>query len=223
MIDILLNSPIFRGVDQETIGELLQTGNYKIHTYEKNELVVSRGTLCNHFFIVISGSVRADIVDDSGKVIKIDAISAGDYLAPAFLFAERNRFPVDVTATEHTEIMAIGKESFVRILQMNAIVLTNFLRIISNRSQFLSQKLMFHMFKTIKSKLAAFILEHSDNGNRKEITLKETQQELAEFFGVSRPALARGLAELTEEGIIESRNKTIRIINAARLRNYNIE
>lgn len=223
MIDILLKSPIFRGIDQTSIQELLQASNYKIHTYEKNELVVSRGTLCNHFYIVISGSVRADIVDDSGKVIKIDAIGAGDYLAPAFLFADRNRFPVDVTATEHTDILAIGKESFVRILQLNATVLTNFLRIISNRSQFLSQKLMFHMFKTIKSKLAAFILEHSDNGTRKEIILKETQQELADFFGVSRPALARGLAELAEEGVIESRNKTIQIINATRLRNYNAE
>lgn len=223
MIEILLKSPIFRGVDQETIRELLQTTNYKIETYDKNDLVVSRGTLCNHFYIVIAGSVRADIVDDSGKVIKIDTINTGDYLAPAFLFAERNRFPVDVTATEHTEIMAIGKESFVRILQLNATVLTNFLRIISNRSQFLSQKLMFHMFKTIKSKLAAFILEHSDNGKRKEITLKETQQELADFFGVSRPALARGLAELADEGIIESRNKTIHIINTDKLRNYNAE
>lgn len=223
MIEILLKSPIFRGVDQETIRELLQTTNYKVETYDKNDLVVSRGTLCNHFYIVIAGSVRADIVDDSGKVIKIDTINTGDYLAPAFLFAERNRFPVDVTATEHTEIMAIGKESFVRILQLNATVLTNFLRIISNRSQFLSQKLMFHMFKTIKSKLAAFILEHSDNGKRKEITLKETQQELADFFGVSRPALARGLAELADEGIIESRNKTIHIINTDKLRNYNAE
>lgn len=221
MIDILLKSPIFKGIDQESIRELLQTSNYKIQTYERNELVVSRGTLCNHFYIVISGSVRADIVDDSGKVIKIDTINTGDYLAPAFLFAERNRFPVDVTATEQTEIMAIGKDSFVRILQLNAIVLTNFLRIISNRSQFLSQKLMFHMFRTIKSKLAAFILEHSENGSRKEITLKETQQELADFFGVSRPALARGLAELAEEGVIESRNKTIHIINADKLRNYN--
>ena len=79
------------------------------------------------------------------------------------------------------------------------------------------------MFKTIKSKLAAFILEHSDNGKRKEITLKETQQELADFFGVSRPALARGLAELADEGIIESRNKTIHIINTDKLRNYNAE
>lgn len=223
MIDILLKSPIFRGIDQTSIQVLLQASNYKILTYEKNELVVSRGTLCNHFHIVISGSVRADIVDNSGKIIKIDTISSGNYLAPAFLFAEQNRFPVDVTATERTEILSIGKDSFVRILQLNATVLTNFLQIISNRSQFLSQKLMFHMFKTIKSKLAAFILENSDNGNKKEITLKETQQELAEYFGVSRPALARGLAELVEDGAIESRNKTVLITNPNKLRSYNME
>ncbi|MGL5317959.1 MAG: Crp/Fnr family transcriptional regulator [Bacteroidales bacterium] len=223
MIELLLKSPIFIGLDAKSIGDLLETTNYKIHTYQKNELVVGRGTLCNHFYIVVKGSVRADIVDDSGKVIKIDTISVGNYLAPAFLFAERNRFPVDVTALEKTEVLAIGKESFVKILQLNTTVLTNFLRIISNRSQFLSQKLMFHMFRTIKSKLAAYILEHSGNGQQKEIVLKQTQQELAEFFGVSRPALARGLAELADDGAIEARNKTIHILNIQKLRNYNAE
>lgn len=221
MIDILLKSPIFKGVEKESIEQLLESATHKTHSYEKGELVVSRGSICNHFYIVTQGAVRADIVDDSGKLIKIDTISAGDYLAPAFIFAERNRFPVDVTATEYTEILSIGKDSFVRILQQNATVLTNFLRIISNRSQFLSQKLMFHMFKTIKSKLAAFILEQSDNGKKREITLRQTQQELAEFFGVTRPALARGIAELIDEGIIDSRNKSIYILDVHRLSNYN--
>ncbi|MGL4994302.1 MAG: Crp/Fnr family transcriptional regulator [Bacteroidales bacterium] len=220
MKKILENTPLFRGVSAEDIEEIINSTTHHITLFSKGDIIALRGSQVNSFTIILNGKVRAEIVDDGGRVIKIDSLEEGDYLAPAFIFADQNRFPVDVTASVDCEILYISRESFVELLQSHQQILTNFLRIISNRSQFLSQKIMFLTFRTIKSKLAFFLRERTADFKEKTITLSETQQELADYFGVSRPALARAIGELSEDGCIEAFNRRITILKADHLRRY---
>ena len=67
-------------------------------------------------------------------------------------------------------------------------------------------------FKTIKGKLAHFILQQAGI-NKSSIVLDMTQNDLAEFFGVARPSVARALGDLEEEGYVEAKGKRITIIN----------
>lgn len=220
MKEILQKSPLFKGIPVEDIVDLIEATHHHIANYSKGDIVALRGSQVNSFSIILKGKVRAEIVDDGGRVIKIDALEEGDYLAPAFIFADQNRFPVDVTANVDCEILFISRESFVELLLSNELLLTNFLRIISNRSQFLSQKIMFLTFRTIKSKLAFFLRERTGDFKEMTITLSETQQELADYFGVSRPALARAIGELSEDGCIEAYNRRITILKPDHLRRY---
>ena len=95
-------------------------------------------------------------------------------------------------------------------------ILINFLDMISNSSQFLSEKIKFLNFKTIKGKLAQFILQKAGD-NTSEIVLKMTQNDLADFFGVTRPSVARALGEMEEEGLIEAKGKNIKILDKKQL------
>lgn len=47
------------------------------------------------------------MIDYSGRLIKVEDIAAPRALAPLFLFGEENRFPVEVTANEPTEVIEI--------------------------------------------------------------------------------------------------------------------
>jgi CRP-like cAMP-binding protein len=80
---------------------------------------------------------------------------------------------------------------------------------ISNRSQFLSDKIKFLNFKTIKGKLAQLILQNA--GSRSSIRFEMTQNELADYFGVARPSVARALADMEEEGFIIATGKNVEI------------
>ncbi|MCE5178205.1 MAG: helix-turn-helix domain-containing protein [Porphyromonadaceae bacterium] len=53
--------------------------------------------------------------------------------------------------------------------------------------------------KSLKGKLSLYILECTAPQSR-SFTLKRTQTQLAEYFGVQRPSLARTLGELIREG-----------------------
>ena len=81
-----------------------------------------------------------------------------------------NKYPVNVIAVADSELLFIDKSDFLKILMKNDNLLINFLNMISNRSQFLSEKIKFLNFKTIKGKLANLILQKS--GERRSSIVK---------------------------------------------------
>jgi CRP-like cAMP-binding protein len=101
---------------------------------------------------------------------------------------------------------------FLKLLQLNAQILINYLNSISSRAQFLSQKLHFLSFKTIKGKVAHFLLKQAGEKFH-SVELKNTQQQMADLFGVARPSLARVFSEMQKDGLIRISNKTVSLLD----------
>ncbi|HEX2975335.1 MAG TPA: Crp/Fnr family transcriptional regulator [Bacteroidales bacterium] len=210
--NILSGSPLFRGLSSEDIKASLSGIPEKIRRFSANSLIFQTGDQVNSMAFVISGYVKGEMVDYAGRVIKIEDIKVPGAIAPAFMFGARNRFPVNVVAVVDAELLVIDKPDFLKLLKSNEQILVNFLDMISNRSQFLSDKIKFLNFKTIKSKLAQYILDLAGKDNN-EIKLDRTQNDLADYFGVARPSVARALGDLEEMGCIKNHGKTIRILD----------
>jgi CRP/FNR family transcriptional regulator, dissimilatory nitrate respiration regulator len=208
----LSGAPLFKGLDTTTIEAILSAVPYRIRKFQTGSLISASGETVNSLMIVLSGAVKGEMVDDAGRVIKIEDIPAPGALAAAFIFGVSNRFPVNVIAISDGEILSIGKPDFLKLLMSNDIILVNYLNMISTRSQFLSEKIKFLNFKTIKGKLAQFILQKAEEG-RSTVTLDMTQNELADFFGVARPSVSRALGELEHEGFIEASGKKIHLLD----------
>lgn len=212
----LSKSVAFRGVGTDDLNELLGKIRYGIKSYEKGETIVMRDESCAELRIVLKGSVRGEMLDFSGKIVKIEDIEAPRPLAIAFLFGKNATYPVDIIANVKTEILSIPKKDVVQLMGMNQLFLTNFLNNVSNRAQFLSRKLFFLSFKTLREKVANYLKEqYKDQGEN--ITLNVTQENLANLFGVTRPSLARIMGELDKEGIIKVDRKQIEILDKKRL------
>jgi CRP/FNR family transcriptional regulator, dissimilatory nitrate respiration regulator len=213
---ILVNCPIFNGLDEIEIGDILSRSHPFIKTFEVGEIAAFSGEPMNFLIIVLEGSVKGEMVDFSGKTIKIDDIRAPFPLASAFIFGKQNKLPVNVMANEKTKLLYIPKYDFLKMLQTDIRVMQNFLNVISGHTQILANKLKFLSFKTIKGKIAQYILSLA-GPDREMIELPFTQNELAEQFGVARPSLARALGEMAEDGSISVDRKVVRILDRKRL------
>ena len=208
--------PVFRGISENETKVLLGKIHYQIKSFGKDEIVVVAGEPVTNLYIIMSGSVKGEMIDYSGKTIKIEDIEAPKPLATAFLFGNENRFPVTVTANNEVKILTIPVSEFLKLLQFNQQILKNYLNTISTRAQFLSQKLHFLSFKTIKEKMAHFLLQQT--GDRlHSIEIKQTQQQLADLFGVTRPSLARVFGEMQKEGLIKIEKKTVTLLDKTKL------
>lgn len=214
MIDyqLLTLCPVFRGISENEAEALLKQIHYQIKKFGKDEIVVVAGERVTNLNIVLAGSVRGEMIDYSGKTIKIEDIEAPKPLAAAFLFGQENKFQVTVTANQRSEILSIPVAEFLKLLQLNSFLLRNYLNSISSRAQFLSQKLHFLSFKTIKGKVAHFLLQQAGDKFR-SVELNNTQQQLADLFGVTRPSLARVFGEMQKDGLISISNKTVTLLN----------
>jgi len=216
--DAILQSDLFKGVDKEALAELLQNIFFSVKRYEKGEMIVFQGDVCDSLFIIYKGRAVGEMFNKGGKSIIIEEMSAPKLLAPAFLFADQNHYPVGVKAIEKCEVMIIPKDELTHLMQKNSIVLSNFLGGISSRTVFLGQKLKLQSLSSLKGKIAHFILDQCEKTEQDNFEIPMTQQELADTFGVARPSLTRALLEMAKEDIIAKDNKNIRIINRKALR-----
>ena len=219
MYDILEKSPLFKNLKAKDIEKLFSFINCHINNYTKNEMVAFRNDPCEKLAIILSGSVVGEMLDYSGKAIKVEDIRAPRPLAPAFLFGKKATFPVNIISTDKTSILFIDKIEVIRLFQINSIFLQNYLDIICNKTHFLSEKIWFISFKTIKQKFCHYLLSNIQEGSN-SVFIHKSQRELADYFGVARPSLTRVISELSSEGIISSdRKKTFTILDKEQLIN----
>lgn len=205
-------SHIFRSMSQEKIISFFKSSNYKIKKFTKGNTIAMRGDTYEAFMILIEGVVIGEMVDLNGNAVEVEIIKAPRPLAPAFLFGKNNKLPVDIIANEKCEILFIPKISVIKLLQSDINILQHYLDIISNRAQFLSERLRLMSFKTIKEKFVYYILRHTENENN-EININKNHQQLSEYFGVTRPALSRTISELEKDKIISFKKGKIKIID----------
>ena len=217
MIPALVNNPLFRGITPERLFADLEEISFHTRSYKKGEILAQQGAVCNRLVILTKGSVRGEMIDYSGRLIKVEDIAAPRAIAPLFLFGEENRYPVEVTANEPTEVIELPKSSVLRLFRKNEQFLENYMNLSANYARTLSDKLFFMSFKTIRQKLASYLLRLYKQQQQTHITLDRSQQELSDYFGVSSPSLARELAHMQEDGLLIADRKHITILQKEQL------
>lgn len=218
--ELLSLSKLFKGIDIGVIRSLLEEISYKKTNYQKNDIIAMDGDRVMGQYIMLSGAVIGQMTNYQGKVVKIEDIEGCQLIAPAFLYGSDNHYPVDIIVSKTTEMLFISKENFSNLLQMNSSVQQNFLNIISSKTQFLSNKIKFLALQPIKGKIASYILKRIRNNPTKTINLPYSQENLADLFGVTRPALARAFGELMHDHVLEIKGKTISVLDGDLLESF---
>jgi len=219
IVTILSGCPLFLGLNETELSELLNGSACRIRKFSRGDLVAQAGEEVFFLHILIEGSVKGEMNDFAGKVIKIEDIYPPRPLAPAFLFGIQNRYPVNITASEDVKMLSIPKDEFLRMMQTSGRILKNFVNNVSSRGQFLSNKIKFLSFTSIKGKLAQYLLDLAAKTGSDQIIMPFSQSQLAELFGVARPSVGRAISEMNQDGIIHSAGKQVTLLDKAKLSN----
>ncbi len=207
---------LFNRLNRSEIIDLIERTDYKIKIAEKGELVARQNEQIRFLEILVAGLVRTQMVTKEGNLLEIEFIEPFRPLAPAFLFAEKNRFPVDVIALEKSILLVIPKSDWMQEMMSDDRLFDNFMKMNSNMMVFLSGKIQLLSIKSLRAKLSLYILENTTS-EQNSFYLKRTQTQLAEFFGVQRPSLARTLGEMIDEGVISLYKRKLTVIDRAKL------
>lgn len=217
MFEILTGCPLFRGLDAGQIEDILRTDDViSVSEFKKGDVIAVHDTAYSGLMILLSGRVSGTFTYPSGDTINIDAIEAPQMIAPAFLFGGYNRLPIDVVADADTEILTLHRGYLFDLMQDNTIVMSNFIDIISNRAGVWQKKIYALSFKSLKEKLASYLLDHS-GGNQNVVKMPDIR-ETAEYFAATRSSLQTVVEGLEKKKIIKEEGGNIVILNRGALK-----
>lgn len=185
---------MFAGADKDILNNFLLNAPHKISSFRKGDIVVMQDSPCRSLMLLCQGSLSARMTNSEGKEVTIEILHAPEILAPAFLYASENKFPVTLQAEEDIKIWSLSKDEFLRMMETDTSVLRNFLRNISDRSLFLSRKLNEFALQSLSTRIIGYL-------KRNEVI--NNVQDVAFIMGVARPSLSRTLSSMVDQGLLQ--------------------
>lgn len=217
MYSILLDSPLFRGLTAEELFLLFQKISHQFRQFKGGDLLARAGEMVDKAYLLMEGRLQGEMVDFSGNSLKIEELDPPQMIAAAFLFGSQSKFPVFLSAKTPGKLLVISKKDFTIMLSLEPKVMVNYLNIVCGKTQFLSGKITFLSLKTIREKIVYYLWQQMKNGNSILVSIDQSQTNLANLFGVSRPSLTRTILELEKQDILTWSRECVAIHDLTKL------
>lgn len=204
--------PLFRGFTLKMQEELLDKLEYTIDRYPKGMTIIRQGTSCNALHVLLEGKLNVDVTDVSGNIVRVEVIQAPRTFATPHIFAEKNQFPATFTVEEDVSLLRVAKADFFSLMHSMPQLLHNFLCVSTSCNRCTMTRLRVLSFRGIRSRYIYYLLDHLKNGSD-VVEMEHNQVQLAEYFGVTRPALSKEINKLVDSGFIKISRGKVRILN----------
>ena len=212
----LMKCPLLKGLSQQEVINLMHQVRYRIVRYEKGSTFATAGDTCLHADIVLSGELTATVISPSGRVVLMNLQHAGNMVAPAFLFAQANRYPVTVKAVQDSSVLRLMPEAMDALFKLDSRISRNLISILSNIVAYQAQKIGV-LSMNLREKII-FVLQGERQKQASDRLLLPSRQELANMLAVQKFSVQRTLNELDKEGIIKLDGKYVEIVNPSLLK-----
>ena len=207
---------LFLGMTLDEIEQIIERTIVEKRQYEKGAIIAEQGRDIDYLYLLVEGTITTEMLTADGNIINIDIRDAVLPLAIAFIYEAVPRFPVAVIAIKPSEIYLLAKDKFLQEMTNNNVLFKNYLRMSAGITSFLSAKVAMMSTRSLKSKVALYILDNTTSENPSFVP-KHNQTQLAEHLGVQRPSLARTLGQLVNEGAIATSGHKITVVDRKKL------
>ncbi len=207
----LSSCQLFKGLTDEEIMNAMHSVRYRVLTYKRGTLFAMAGDECLHADIVISGEMTASMMSPSGKIITLNLHHSGNMLAPAFLFAADNHYPVTVEAVVDTRVLRLMRTDVEALILIDSRIAFNEIRILSNIVSFLTKKVSM-LSMSVREKVEIYFKEEQKKQQSRHLRIPLSRQALAEHFGIQKYSLQRCLREMQEAGEIQIEGRVVHLL-----------
>lgn len=220
-IQALIESPLFRGVTGDELPALLDCLQPRVMSYHKGEHITTAGVNLKGIGVVLAGKAAALKESTDGNRVVMTVLNPGDLFGEIAAFAEMPRWPASVQAQDDTAVLFIPQDKIVGSCVENCprhrLLISNMLRIVSERALMLNKKVSYLMIKSMRGRISAFLLDHYRKVGQATFTLPLNRSEMADFLNVSRPSMSREISRMKREGLIDYHLNSFRILDLGAL------
>jgi len=188
--DFLAESPLFACLSPTD--RLALAGKMRARHFARDEVVFHRDDEAGHVFLIVAGTVKVSVPDDSGREVVIALERGGDVFGDLALFDEAKR-SATVTAMTDTSALALGRADFMNVLERNPEAMRRMLGLLAKTVRRSTGHVEDLVFLDLPGRVAKCLLDISEASGTERVEL--TQEDLAAFVGGARVSVNRVLAE----------------------------
>lgn len=185
--------------------------------YQKGSFLFLAQEDARGFFRILKGEVRVFRMDESGKELEIVRLRPGEYFGEAIALL-KGKFPAFARAAQDCEVLFFDNQTIFRRMAEEPSVARFLILLLAGKCQVLNQRIETLGLKTVRQRLAQYLLSFCPEGGACRFELPVRKVELARQLGTISETLSRNLRQLQKEKTIEVRNRTILIKSPRKLR-----
>lgn len=214
---ILSKNALFEGLQIERIEYLLSLCDYKLETLSKDSIIYDENEECHSLGFVIKGSVSISKLNLDGSIVTIRTIRRGESFGDSLLFSSQESSHSTIMAASKSLVLFISAKDLLNISEIEDLVLRNFLRNLSDRIIFLSQKIRLLSYQSVRQRISHYLLEEVERQGSKSIILTLTREELGQLLGIARPSISRELSKMEKDGLISVHGREITVLSLGQI------
>lgn len=212
---IFSKCPLFAGISQKKMGEMLGCLNGKITGIAKGDPVFLEGDSARYMGVVLSGAIQVVRDDYYGNRSVLTVVPPGGLFGEAFACAGLETLPVSAIALQNSTVLLLDCRRVLtgctHACPFHSRLISNLLQGIAQKNLTLTQKIRYMSRKTTREKLLEFLLDQAKEQGDSEFVIPYDRQALADYLGVERSAMSAEIGKLRKEGLLESSGSRFRL------------
>lgn len=217
--DVVLNAPLFAGIEPEAAQELLRT--MRTVRLVRGRSLFEEGDPGDRLFVIRTGKVKLGRRSSDGRENLLAVLGPGEMFGELSLF-DRGRRTATATAVSDTELYELGHDELIQFLERTPGVAKHLLHALARRLRRTNDALADLVFSDVPGRVAKALLdlaqrfgEPTDDGIK--VALDLTQEELAQLVGASRETVNKALADFTARRWVRREGRALVLIEVERL------
>ena len=208
------NTSLFDGVSDEEYAAMMVCFKTVIKKYRKGEEIPMPHARLG---IVENGHISLMKTDINGVRTIFEQLGAGGVFGDVlgFAWADGSFFLV---AEEDSDVLYIDYEHIIKrcanACAHHSAVVSNLVKLMSEKTQALSEHLEILSRRTTREKLLAYFAMLAAKNKSLYFTIPFSQTSLADYICVDRSAMVRELKRMTDEGLIEIERRNVKLKKA---------
>lgn len=202
---------LFYNIDNRQKQRILKDLEANTVIFKKNNLILSSVKQENIICILESGHLQIIKTDYNGNRTIIEDLKENSIFGSITSSISNNEY--DILTKEDSKIIVIDFNEIINYDETKSYYfnqfLKNLLKVMSYKIKNNNERIEILTNKTIRDKLLAYFKINNIN---KIVKLPFTLTDLADYLAVNRSAMTRELKNLKEEGLIEIKDKKIKIL-----------
>lgn len=189
---------LFRGVPEEGVDWALERGCPE--QAPRGAVLYTNRRFRRSLGLVLSGRVRV-----TRGELAVSVLEQGDWFGAAALFNDREEYPATLTALTVCQVLFLSQETVKELLERWPAAAENYIRYLSGRIGFLSDRLNSLAAGTAEEKVEQFLLRSADGSGMVTVSAAG----IAKALGLGRATVYRAFESLEARGALSRAGKTI--------------